>query len=153
MLRRQKIFIHFALMIQWLNNREKKKTIQETNNTKIEDKVQKNKQFINWIAVDSFILFWRTNAEGCKMTNEWIDWSNEHRVRTPLRGGGCNNYLNNNYTSQKIGFGMGLKANTLVKTLQRPKGKTFNRRFIIFCHPIDVYGCIAVQIQIILVLL
>lgn len=57
------------------------------------------------------------------MTNEWIDWSGENRVRTPLRGGGCNNYLNNNYTSHKIGFGMGLKANALVKTLQRPKGK------------------------------
>lgn len=57
------------------------------------------------------------------MTNEWIDWSGENRVRTPLRGGGCNNFLNNNYTNQKVIFGMGLKANTLMKSTQRPKGK------------------------------
>lgn len=57
------------------------------------------------------------------MTNEWIDWSGENRVRTPLRGGGCNNFLNNNYTNQKVVFGMGLKANTLMKSTQRPKGK------------------------------
>ncbi|XP_055324071.1 ETS-like protein pointed isoform X2 [Sitodiplosis mosellana] len=55
------------------------------------------------------------------MTNEWIDWSGENRVRTPLRGGGCNNFLNNNYTNQKVIFGMGLKANTLMKSTQRPK--------------------------------
>lgn len=59
-----------------------------------------------------------------KMTNEWIDWSDENRIRTPLRGAitSCNNLLNNNYTNSKFGFGMGLKANT-VKSLQRPKGK------------------------------
>lgn len=56
------------------------------------------------------------------MTQEWIDWSGENRVRTPLRGGGCNNFLNNNYTTQKVVFGMGLKANTLMKSTQRPKG-------------------------------
>lgn len=56
------------------------------------------------------------------MTNEWIDWSGENRVRTPLRGGGCNNFLNNNYTNQKFALGMGLKANTLMKSTQRPKG-------------------------------
>lgn len=56
------------------------------------------------------------------MTNEWIDWSAENRVRTPLRGGGCNNYLNNNYTNQKAIFGMGLKANTPMKSTQRSKG-------------------------------
>ncbi|XP_031620965.1 ETS-like protein pointed isoform X2 [Contarinia nasturtii] len=57
------------------------------------------------------------------MTNEWIDWSSENanRVRTPLRGGGCNNFLNNNYTNQKVISGMGLKANTLMKSTQRPK--------------------------------
>lgn len=58
-----------------------------------------------------------------KMTNEFIDWSGENRVRTPLRGGGCNNFLNNNYTNQKFISGMGLKANTLMKSTQRPKGK------------------------------
>lgn len=58
------------------------------------------------------------------MTNEWIDWSGENRVRTPLRGGGCNNFLNNNYTNQKVVFGMGLKANSLMKSTQRLKGNT-----------------------------
>lgn len=65
------------------------------------------------------------------MTNEWIDWSNENRVRTPLRGGGCNNYLNNNYTNNKVGFGMGLKSNTIMKFSQRPKGKDKNKCLIL----------------------
>lgn len=55
------------------------------------------------------------------MTNEWIDWSGDNRIRTPLRGGGCNNYLNNNYTSNKM-TGMGLKVHSMMKSLQRPKG-------------------------------
>lgn len=59
-----------------------------------------------------------------KMTNEWIDWSDENRIRTPLRGAitSCNNLLNNNYTNSKFGFGMRLKANTVMKSSQRPKG-------------------------------
>lgn len=63
-----------------------------------------------------------------KMTNEWIDWSDENRIRTPLRGAisSCNNLLNNNYTNCKFGFGMGLKANTVMKSSQRPKGKKFH---------------------------
>lgn len=57
------------------------------------------------------------------MTNEWIDWSSENRIRTPLRGGCCNNYLNNNYTSYKMAAGAGLKVQSMMKSLQRPKGK------------------------------
>lgn len=67
------------------------------------------------------------------MTNEWIDWSGENRVRTPLRGGGCNNFLNNNYTNQKAVFGMGLKANTLMKTTQRSKGNAIHAQKIYVC--------------------
>lgn len=54
------------------------------------------------------------------MTNEWIDWSSENRIRTPLRGS-FNNYTNNNNQSNyKI---MGLKTHSVMKSLQRPKGK------------------------------
>lgn len=58
------------------------------------------------------------------MTQEWIDWSSDNCIRTPLRGGG-NNYLNNNYTSNKMAAaaGMGLKAPSMMKSLQRPKGR------------------------------
>lgn len=58
------------------------------------------------------------------MTQEWIDWTGDNRIRTPLRGGGCNNYLNNNYTSNKMAAaaGLGLKTPSMMKSLQRPKG-------------------------------
>lgn len=58
------------------------------------------------------------------MTQEWIDWTSDNRIRTPLRGGGCNNYLNNNYTSNKM-IGSGLKTHSMMKSLQRPKGTHF----------------------------
>lgn len=59
-----------------------------------------------------------------KMTNEWIDWSCESRIRTPLRSsGGCNNYLNNNYAhSNKMATGMGHKVQSMMRSFQRPKG-------------------------------
>lgn len=56
------------------------------------------------------------------MTQEWIDWTADNRIRTPLRGGGCNNYLNNNYTSNKMIGATGLKTHSMMKSLQRPKG-------------------------------
>lgn len=61
------------------------------------------------------------------MTQEWIDWTGDNRIRTPLRGGGCNNYLNNNYTSNKMSAaaGLGLKTPSMMKSLQRPKGIPF----------------------------
>lgn len=52
------------------------------------------------------------------MTNEWIDWSSENRIRTPLRGS-FNNFTNNNQSNYKI---MGLKSHSVMKSLQRPKG-------------------------------
>lgn len=66
------------------------------------------------------------------MTNEWIDWSDENRIQTPSRGAmiNCNNPLNNNYTNSKFGFGMGLKANTVMKSSQRPKGKKKKLQFV-----------------------
>lgn len=53
-----------------------------------------------------------------KMTNEWIEWTGENRIRTPLRGSYNNNYLNNNQTNYKV---MGLKTHS--RSLLRPKGK------------------------------
>lgn len=66
----------------------------------------------------------KKNATSARMTQEWIDWTGDNRIRTPLRGGGCNNYLNNNYTSNKMAAaaGMGLKTQSMMKSLQRPKG-------------------------------
>lgn len=54
------------------------------------------------------------------MTNEWIDWSGDGRIRAPLRGS-CHNFINNNYTTKIAG--MGLKVHSMMKSLQRPKGK------------------------------
>lgn len=56
--------------------------------------------------------------------NEWIDWSSgcvDSRIRTPLRGSSCNNFVNNNYNNNKI-TPMGLKVHSAMKSLQRPKG-------------------------------
>lgn len=62
------------------------------------------------------------------MTQECFDWCSENRIRPPLRGTSCNNYLNNNnnYPNNKMASGMGLKASALMKSLQRPKGIFFS---------------------------
>lgn len=57
------------------------------------------------------------------MTQEWIDWSSENRMRAPLRGAACNNYLNNNYANNKMATAMGHKTTSMMKSLQRPKGR------------------------------
>lgn len=56
------------------------------------------------------------------MTNEWIEWAGDSRLRTPLRGS-CNNFINNNYNNNKIISGMGLKAHSVMKSMQRPNNK------------------------------
>lgn len=74
------------------------------------------------------------------MTNEWIDWSGDSRLRTPLRGS-CNNFINNNYNNNnKTVGGIGLKVHSVMKSMQRQnftKGNhffdhLFNTRAIIF---------------------
>lgn len=36
------------------------------------------------------------------MTNEWIEWTGENRMRTSnYRGSSCSNYLNNNHHNYK----------------------------------------------------
>lgn len=52
------------------------------------------------------------------MTNEWIEWAGDSRLRTPLRGS-CNNFINNNYNNNKIVGGMGLKVHSVMKSMQR----------------------------------
>ena len=59
------------------------------------------------------------------MTNEWMEWAGDGRIRTPLRGSSCNsNFINNNnYATSKFSE-MGLKVHSVMKSLQRPKGIT-----------------------------
>lgn len=62
------------------------------------------------------------------MTNEWIQWS-DSRIRTPLRGSSCQNFLNNNnYTANNSVnslkySGMGIKTHAAMKVFHRTKGK------------------------------
>lgn len=75
------------------------------------------------------------------MTNEWIEWAGDSRLRTPLRGS-CNNFINNNYNNNKIVGGMGLKVHSVMKSMQRQnftKGNlsfflVANSFFCIFCQ-------------------
>lgn len=53
------------------------------------------------------------------MTNEWVEWFSDNRIKTSIRGN-SNNFFSS-YQCNKIS-GMGLKTHTIMKSLQKPRG-------------------------------
>ncbi|GAB0091000.1 ETS-like protein pointed [Sergentomyia squamirostris] len=53
------------------------------------------------------------------MTNEWVEWFGDNRIKTSIRGGNTSNFFSS-YQGNKIS-GMGLKTHTIMKSLQKPR--------------------------------